>query len=284
METTKLHKIDSSIIEDICSSISDGKPVNATLPENGLLHIDKLLPFICVYRYSEMDVYFSRIVKTQASYLIVNDEVDITHLLEAIRVIVSNKFETFLIMEFWPEKDNKKNTFHISCPKGKAPATVAALKDGFESLQDIYPNIDVEVDDTHKRHPTHLDPIFNVDESKKKGTLVIGVTMPTLYKNDETNELYSLFFREYYSVFSETVKRAIFEFIRVQTTDDFKHYLMLGKTHIDNITSKSDAQLAEISEGMSFLLRTTPINSNEEWLNFKKNEFEKIKMNTQQIK
>lgn len=276
METTKLHNIDSSIIEDICNHISEGKPVNATLPENGLLHIDKLLPFICVYRYSELDVYFSRIIKTQASYLIVSDDVDITHLLEAIRIIVSNKFETFLILEFWPEKDDKSNTFHISCPKGKAPATVAALKDGFESLQDFYPNIDVEIDDTHKRHPKHLVPIFDIDESKKKGTLVIGVTMPILYKNTESNELYSLFFREYYSVFSETVKRAVFEFIRVQTTDDFEHFLMLGKTNIDEVTLRSDRELAEVSEGMSFLLRTTPVNSNEEWKNFKKNKFDKI--------
>jgi len=93
-------KIDSSVIDELCANITDQNPVNITLPENGILHIDKLLPYICVYRYSEIDVYFSRMVKTQASYIIVSDKIDISHLLEAIRVVISNKFETFLVMEF----------------------------------------------------------------------------------------------------------------------------------------------------------------------------------------
>ncbi|WP_179344939.1 flavohemoglobin expression-modulating QEGLA motif protein [Winogradskyella ursingii] len=276
MISDKKHKIDSSIIDKICNSITSEKPVNIELQNNGILHIDKLLPFICVYRFSEMDVYFSRILKTQASYLIVNDQVDISHLLEAIRIVVSAKFDTFLILEIWPNKDEQSTTFNISCPENKAPATVSALKAGFETLSDLYANLSVNIDDSHQRHPEHLSPLLNVDESKKKGTLIIGLSMPILYKNNSSNELYSLFFREYYSVFSETIKRAVFEFIRVQTTDDFENFLMLGKTNIDQVTLKSDAVLAEISSGMSFLLRTTPVNSNEEWKNFKKNKFEKV--------
>ncbi|NNE31453.1 MAG: DUF1704 domain-containing protein [Winogradskyella sp.] len=269
-------KIGSSVIKEICADLSDGLPVNIALPANGILHIDKLLPFICVYRFNELDIYFSRIVKTQASYLIVNDKVDISHLLEAIRVIISAKFQTFLVLEVWPDENDNSNAFQISCPEGKAPATVTALQSGFEKLQDIYPNIKVNIDNSKYRYPDHLKPLFKVDESKKKGTLVIGITLPVLYKNEATNELYALFFRAYYAVFSETIKRAVFEFIRVQTTDDFQHYLMLGKTNLDEVTLRSDAALAEISEGMSFLLRTTPVNSNEEWKNFRDNKFEKV--------
>ena len=276
MPVTKQYILDSSLIDDLCAKLKAEKPVNLDLPKNGILHIDKLLPFICVYRYSEIDVYFSRIIKTQASYLIVNDEVEISHLLDAIRLIISDKFETFLILEFWPDADNSSTDFHISCPEGKAPATVAALKSGFETLHEIYPNIKVEIDDTKKRHPENLEALLRVDESKKKGTLILGISMPVLYRNTETNELYSLFFREYYTVFSETVKRAVHEFIRVQTADDFQHYLMLGKTNLDEVTLQSDRELAEINEGMSFLLRTTPVNSNEEWTNFKKNKFDKL--------
>ena len=61
----------------------------------------------------------------------------------------------------------------------------------------------------------------------------------------------------------------------MQTSDDFDNYLMLGKTHIDEITRKADKELADISEGMSFLLRATPVNSNEEWINFKENKYKK---------
>jgi len=267
--------ISSDVIESICSGLRKGEPINEKLPNNGLLHIDKLLPFICVYRFNEPDYYFSRLLKTQASYLIINDHIDITHLLEAIRLIISEEFNMFLIIEVWPSSDRVSTTFKINCPKRKAPGTVKSLVEGFGELKLFYPNIKTEISDTHLKHPEHLDSLLNVEESKKTGTLLIGISIPTLYKNHESNELYSLFFREFNTNFSNTIKKAVFEFIRLQTTDTFEHYLMLGKTHIDEATITTDKALAEISEGMSFLLRTTPVNSNEAWVQFRENEFKK---------
>ncbi|WOD43478.1 flavohemoglobin expression-modulating QEGLA motif protein [Hwangdonia lutea] len=271
----KENHIDSQILEEICEKINTNKQLTWELPKNGIIHIDKLLPFICIYRFNTLDVYFSRLIKTQASYIIADETVNINHLIEAIRIIIEQKFATFLILEFWPDNNPKSTAFQISCPKAKAPATLKALKKGFESLNAVYPNISSSVNVEKERHPIHLEPLLNDAESKKTGTLIIGISVPTLYKNSETNELYSLFFREFYAVFSETVQRAAYEFIRIQNADDFKNYLMLGKTHVDEITSKADKDLAAISSGMSFLLRTTPVNSNEEWERFQKNNFKK---------
>lgn len=267
--------IDSEFIGQICKDISDKKPVNIELPNKGLLHIDKLLPFICIYRYKEPDLYFSRLLKTQASYLIVEENLEITHLLEAVRLIASEKFDSFLILELWPNSEYNHHQFQIYGPENKASETVNALDVGFQQLKSSYPTVTTKVINTNFRHPKHLTPLLDVETSKKLGTLIIGISIPVLYKNTETNELFSLFFRKFYSVFSETVKRAVYEFIRVQTTDAFENYLMLGKTHIDSITFSADKQLADISEGMSFLLRATPVNSNEEWDKFRDNEFKK---------
>nr|WP_321223640.1 flavohemoglobin expression-modulating QEGLA motif protein [uncultured Psychroserpens sp.] len=274
MTNSKYH-IESDLITKICEQLTKNKPVNQEIPNSGILHIDKVLPFICVYRFKDPDFYFSRVLKTQASYLIVDERIDVSHLLEAIRLIMSKQFGTFLVLECMPDTNSGSHKFQISCPKEKAPGTINALKEGFTELKDFYPNISIKVKDTINRHPEHLQPLLNVEKSKKKGTLVIGLTIPVLYKNNETNELFSLFFRKFYSVFSETIKRAVFEFIRVQTKDSFENFLMLGKTNIDAVTIQADTELAEISEGMSFLLRTTPVNSNEEWINFKENKFKK---------
>ena len=271
----KVH-INSEIIEEICEKINSDAPLNYELPKNGWLHIDKFLPFICIYRFKEPDVYFSRLLKTQASYLIIDETIDITKLLEAIRLIISEKFDTFLVLEVWPDVKNENTKFNINCPENVATETAIALKEGFSKLANTYPNVSANIHANGLKHPKHLQPIADVETSKKTGMLLIGVEVPVLYKNSETGELYSLFFREFYSVFSETIKRAVYEFIRVQTKDDFDNYLMLGKTHIDEITTKADAELASISEGMSFLLRTTPVNSNEEWEKFKENKFKKI--------
>jgi uncharacterized protein (TIGR02421 family) len=48
---------------------------------------------------------------------------------------------------------------------------------------------------------------------------------------------------------------------------------MLGKTNLDRITMEADDILAEISEGMSFLMRTTPVNSSQEWEKFKNSNY-----------
>lgn len=269
----KEHQIDAELVQTICKNITDNVPVNAELPKNGLLHIDKLLPFICVYRYKDLDVYFSRLLKTQASYLIVEESIDISHLLEAIRLITSEKFETFLILELWPDKDALKNQFQIYGPKDKSEETVNALEEGFSEIKKTLSIVSTKIIHTEFRHPKHLLPLLDISTSKKSGTLIIGISIPAVYQNTETDELFSLFFRKFYTIFSETIKRAVYEFIRVQTTDAFENYLMLGKTHIDAVTISSDTKLAKISERMSFLLRVTPVNSNEEWDKFEQNEY-----------
>lgn len=269
----KEHQIDAELVQTICKNISENVAVNAALPKKGLLHIDKLLPFICVYRYKELDVYFSRLLKTQASYLIVEENIDISHLLEAIRLITSEKFETFLILELWPNTEALKNQFQIYGPKNKSIETINALHEGFCEIKKTLSTVSSKIIPTEFRHPKHLAPLLDVETSKKSGTLIIGISVPAAYQNTSTNQLFSLFFRKFYTIFSETIKRAVYEFIRVQTTDAFESYLMLGKTHIDAATVSSDTQLAEISERMSFLLRVTPVNSNEEWDKFEANEF-----------
>jgi len=266
--------ISKKLIDIICKNLEDELPVNETIAEEGELHIDKMLPYICVYRYKEKDTNFSGLLKTQASYLVVKDTVDVTHLLECISKTISTHLNAFLIIEMWPLRKDHDAEFEIFCPEGKAPATIAAFKEGFNELRVIYPEISTSVSDTHSRHPKHLDPLIEIENSKESGALIIGLGIPTIYERPEENQLFSIFYRKFSSRFSEIIKCAVYEFIRVQTSNPFNHYLMLGKTNLDRITLQADHELAEISERMSFLLRTTPVNATQEWKRFKKNKFQ----------
>lgn len=267
--------IEKRTIKNICKKLCEGQSVFQKLPMDGLMYIEKLLPYICVFRYKQIDPHFAGLLKTQASYLIVDETVDISRLLEEISTTVSQKLNAFLIVELWPVRKDHKAEFEIFCPKKKAPATVGALKEGFEKIKEIYADTSVTVTDTSIRHPERLLPLMEMDESKESGNLSIGIAIPVLYRNTEVDELYSLFYRKFYARFSEIIKRAVFEFIRVQTSNPFGHYLMLGKTHLDKVTLRADSDLAKISESMSFLLRTTPVNSVSEWKKFKSNNFRK---------
>lgn len=276
MKNSKAEAISSEVITKICGKLTKGEAVNEILPKNGILHIDKYLPFICVYRFTEPDLYFSRVIKTQASYIIIDSTVNIIHLLEAVQVIMSNKFDTFLILECWPVIHHHEPELQIFCPKNKAVGTIKALKEGFSKMDQFYPNLSISAYDSEDRHPKDLAPLFNNEKSKKAGILILGLAIPSLYKNNNTQELYALFFRKFYTTFSQTIMHAVYEFIRLQTSGDFENYLTLGKTNIDAITLKADTELADISSGMSFLLRVTPVNSNEEWVAFENSNFKKI--------
>ncbi len=265
--------IEQQFIQGVCRQLAEEKPVTELLGEQGILHMDKLMPYICVYRFTEYQSYFAGLLKTQASYIIVDSKEEISELLVEISNTVSTKLNAFLILEMWPLREDHKALFRIFGPKGKAPATIAALKQGFDELKVIYPEISAKVVSSDVRNPDHLQPLLSVDKLKLSGCLVLGIAVPTIYEQPEESEIYSLFYRKFYTRFSEIIKRAAYEFIRVQTANPFHHYLMLGKTHLDKITLRADRELARISEGMSFLLRTTPVNSNSEWKKFQENNF-----------
>lgn len=267
--------ISENILDQISDQLENDLPINEAMPEGGMLHVDKVLPYICVYRYKEPDLYFSGLLKTQASYLIIKDTVPISNLIQALATSVSKKLNSFLIIELWPLRKDHQAEFEISCPQDKAPATVSSLQEGIDQLRKLYPEVSSVISDTTNRHPDRLEPILTIEEAKESGALTLGIAVPTIYQRPEENEVFSIFYRKFATQFSLILKRAVYEFIRVQTANPFDHYLMLGKTNLDRITLEADDVLAEISEGMSFLLRTTPVNSTQQWEAFKKNKFKK---------
>ncbi len=262
--------LDETLIEKVKERLTGGLVVYEPLPKGGVLHIDKLLPYICIYRYSdEEDPYFSSLLKTQAAYLICEESIALSGLLETVSRVITKNLNAFLIIEMWPVRQNHEASFNIYCPNGKSPATLAALQDGINELTDIFPDVTTNVMSSVHRHPPGFEPLFTVDKSRMAGILIIGLAVPAIYEGAGENEVYALFHRKLIKKISSIVKRAAFEFIRVQTSNPFHHFLMLGKTHLDKVSKQADRELAGISEGMSFLLRVSPVNSSEEWKRFR---------------
>src|SRR5690554_6219303 len=202
----------NATIQAVKDTIEAGESINLELPENGLLYIEKPLPYICVYRFTEDDAHFAGLLKSQASYLIADAELDISELLEEISLSASEKFNAFLIMEMWPVRSGQDAHFEIFCPEDKAVATTAELKKGFKRIKNIYPRIAAKVTNSMQRQREGLKPLMNVDESKESGSLIIGIAVPAIYQNTAEEEVYPLFYRKFYTYFSEIIKRAAFEF------------------------------------------------------------------------
>ncbi|TVZ51316.1 flavohemoglobin expression-modulating QEGLA motif protein [Dokdonia sp. Hel_I_53] len=261
------------VLDRLENDLKNATPINESLPNGGVLHFDKIVPYICIYRYTEYDHYFSGLLKTQAAYLIVHSTIDIYPLVERLADTISTKLNAFLIIEMWPLSLNNTSIFSLKCPDKTSPTTIGAFEDGIQEMKSLYPEVSLNISRTNKRHPTHLKALLDIKKSKNNSTLILGLGVPTIYHRPEENQIFSLFYRKFTTKLSEILKRVAFEFIRVQTSNPYNHYLMLGKTNIDKLTLDADKMLANISEGLSFLLRTTPVNSFKEWEQFKKNKF-----------
>lgn len=268
--------IEKAFIDSICRSVVKGKSVNRRLPHGGKLVIDKLLPYMCVYRYAETpDLYLSGLLKTQGAYMIVRNDMDSEELLSCLAASGANEFHAFMILELWMAPENGIETFKIYSPADRSPATIKALKEGFEEIEAVYNPLQVSVINTAQRHPPGLQPLLPIEKAKEIGTLEIGIEIPLIYK-DETGNLYALLYRKVRRKISQVLKKAAFEFIRVQTSNQFGHYLTLGKTQLTQRVRSADRQLAELSEKMNFLLRVSPVNQTVEFENFRKHHYSKL--------
>ncbi|MEO6638938.1 MAG: flavohemoglobin expression-modulating QEGLA motif protein, partial [Ginsengibacter sp.] len=269
--------LDIRLVENISNSLSRGKSIRRNLPLNSKLVIDQKLPYLCVYRFKEkIDLYISSLLKAQGAYLIANAELDVSSLLKTIIEISIKEFRSFMIVEIWNEETAAGGTnIRLLYPGGKVTATIETFEKGFNEFKKFLPRIQVLPQDTKQRHPADLPPLIELDELKKTGTLLIGVAIESLFRDEESKKYYPLFFRKIRRKFAEVIKMAAFEFVRMQSDNKFEHYLMLGKTRLDNLVRSADTRIAAISEKMDFILSVTPVNTSIEWENFQKNNFSK---------
>ncbi|UII30995.1 flavohemoglobin expression-modulating QEGLA motif protein [Fulvivirga ulvae] len=269
--------IDQSLIKSISKSLKRGKSVNRNLPYEGKIVIDQLLPYLCVYRYPEegKDQYLAGLLRTQAAYILVRRDIDISKLLCSVASSISAQYKAVLIIEMWPRQDRIHEIFKVLSPKEKAPATTNALKEGLEGIRFDYPQVIVEVHDTKERHPQGVAPLLSIEQFKEIGGLVIGIEIPTIY-HDADKEHFALLYRKLRSRISRVLKKTAFEFIRVQASNEFTHYLMLGKTRLTKLVRSADRRIAEVSERMNFLMRVTPVNDASAWEQFQEDKFKKV--------
>jgi hypothetical protein len=85
-EGTEAAGIPDGLIREVCARLVEGKRVRRALPGHGRLHIDRPLPFLCVYRHppGRRDEGTDRLVLGQASYLVAVGEEALQESLDAL--------------------------------------------------------------------------------------------------------------------------------------------------------------------------------------------------------
>ncbi|MGI8891949.1 MAG: flavohemoglobin expression-modulating QEGLA motif protein [Bacteroidia bacterium] len=273
-------------IEDlIIERLKKGKNIRRFLPRNGILHIDRPLPFLYVYRYTE-DGYqqlSAKLAETEASYLLIPENLtdEIKPLVVKIVKLLAEKFNAFLLMEIWvaPQFDEELGRtdyprFTIYGPQESLPATLTTLKEALMKINISNYPVEVEVSSTHERHPDNMHAFLTDEERQELNCLNIGLEIFPFFINPETDKIYPVLFRLFRSKLSIVFKKTVFDFVRLQTPFKYTNYHMFGRQAVLKSVWKADDELVEISDSFKFLMLVTPLNTTEAWHVFRDKQFE----------
>ena len=120
LESPSSEEISLEFIETICARLAQGKKVKSALPLGGRLHIDRPLPFLCVYRYPTKyhDAGTEQLVLGEASHLIVKEaprlKESLSLLIKHISATLAEKFGAFLILEIWAATNQTSAALTVS--------------------------------------------------------------------------------------------------------------------------------------------------------------------------
>ena len=284
--------ISDTLINIICTRLAANQRVRRTLPGGGRLHIDRQLPFLCVYRDPpDMDDSGTRdLVKSEASYLIApgdrNLREDLTRLIDRMVEALGREFGAFLIVEIWSAPDGGKSNdprapevsprFAIRAPKSVALSrTVEVLSSGLKKIKVMKQSVAVDVQREAKVAPPDLPPLLSRERARELNCSTVGISVPPVYRDPKTGHDYPMLLRTMRRRFGLALRRGIFEFVDGQTTHSPPHYHALGRRAVVKAVWEIDEQLAAVSNTFDFLLQITPVNSNAAWRDFQASNFER---------
>ncbi len=289
MESKTKYTIPDSLIIKIQNRLSRGKQVRRALPLEGRLHIDRTLPFLFVYRrpHNYSDKGTERLVKGEASYLIISDDPGIkSSLKKLLRIIVQTlhkECKAFLIIEIYSDRNHNTKSdknivtpaFNIFTSQTKPPTrTIETLERSLKVIKILKQLAKVEVlfNSIHSR--VGLPPLLSDSEARSFNCFIIGLEIKPVYRNADTGDIYPLVLRKLHQGLSIALKKAVFEFSRNQTSLRPPNYQALGRRAVVKAVWEIDSQLSEISNSFDFLLNLTPINTEAAWNKFKHSHFE----------
>ena len=285
--------ISDTLIEKVCSRLVQGRRVRYTLPLGGRIHIDRPLPFLCVYRQppNRQDPGTERLVLGEASYLIASGDKrlwpSLSHLVRRLAQTLAEKFHTFLIIEVWatseaqpfPEGDlpTTKPAFQIITSKTRPPTTtIEALEYGLKEIRVLKQRAAVDIVYSKKRSPANLPLLLPIKEARKLNYFILGLQVDPIYRQAKTGELFPIVLRTMHRGVAHALKQAFFEFSHAQTSHQPANFHSLGRRAVVRAVWDIDRRLAEISNAFDFLLQVTPVNIDRAEARFKRQRFERM--------
>lgn len=262
--------------------LEEMKPGERTVKElshGGYLFLEHDVPFLMIYRNVPDDKATIRLARTGASYLVVGKD-HFEYFREIVKQLtekMSARFGSFILMEIYCGPENSTE-FVIRGPAHKLPVSLEVLREKFDKVESRRYGgklLTARIEQTKQRQQQNTRAFCNIEEIKECGGTLIGLEVPPVYRDAEGN-IYPLYFRKFREGFAAAVHKAVFEFIRVQTSSNLESFAALGKREIHSEVFKIDRSLTEIESCYQFLLLVAPVNIQSMRETFFESNFEKL--------
>ena len=273
----------------VCTRLAENLRVRRNLPIWGRVHIDRQLPFLCLYRQKEgsEDAKTEKLLMGEASYLIASGRSELhkqlSLLVRGIVETLTKQFGAFLLVEIW-EGDldpgiggdaGHRPGFRIVKPlRSRLDSTINALEESLGRIVVRGHPASIELIAARKAGPEKLPRFLSDEEAVALNCHTIGVGVAPIYRDAKQDRQFPLVMRALHRGFSLALKRGCFEFVRSETTHRPKHYLALGRRSIVKAVFAVDRELAGISNDLEFLLAVSPTNTEAAWRGFRRSRFE----------
>lgn len=276
-------RIPAETIESIRQALLRKEPVREELPGWGVVHIDRQLPFLAVYRRpsERVDRGTEQLLLGEASYLLadtgetLHDE--LKRLVSEIAHTQTEVFGSFLILELWTRPDGGDGpTFCIHAPEQGPPSYL------LEVMETALLEVPVEGQETsvHLRYgqrwaPPEMERLFDDEELADLGAVLMGLEIGPVFRDADSGELFPFELKSLRHGLARALKKVFFLFSHDYTSNRPIHYFELGRRAMTSAVLEADRRLAEIDNRFDILLHVTPVNTEAAWAGFRENAFDR---------
>ena len=275
-------------VESACERLAAGKPLRRALPGWGRIHVDRQLPFLCVFRRRPRDegAGTEALLVGEPAYLLASAErglhAGLVTLVERAVAVLLPSFGAFLLVEVWAAREepseagasNDAARFRIF--RARQPdvlSTVEVLEAALHRIKLRRKPAEVETIRSARIAPPGLRPLLAIDAAAARRVHLIGIEVPEVYRDAATGEPFPMLRRRLSRGFSTALKRAFFQFTRSETTQRPPHFHALGRRSMVKAVWEVDRELAEVSNAFDLLLSVSPTNTEFAWRAFRSKHF-----------
>ena len=280
--------ITEEFIKTVCEKICRNEPIRMDLPVWGRIHIDRQLPFLCLYRKptNTEDAGTDKLVLSEASYILADASLTgkgLIPLIEEIAKTMRKEFGSFFLLELWSlceeefqksvEKEQQEVFTIYAQKKGALTPVIETLKNQLRHIKINQIPADAAIHHSHTIAPYHMKPLLDIKKLDEHDIYVVGLAIKPVYHSSDGKELYPFELNKLRQGISKAFKKTFFTFVKRYTSAIPLDYRELGRRGVTKTVFNIDDAIAKIEDSFDFLLQVSPVNAKEAWEEFQVSNF-----------